>query len=166
MMFWSCQPVWVSYASYTGSQQVCLLLLINNSVCVGCQPSVLLYLWTLCLTVQHITCIKESGTTVICKTYRQTDCQMTTRDLYNNTTATADNYMQSNQTLWQQISQWPVMVNPVWNDAGYPLLASTTPTAACSELNSTSDCVKFPFTHFMKILNKSLFNSGNITCNN
>lgn len=58
------------------------------------------------------------------------------------------------------------MVNPVWNDAGYPLLASTTPTAACSELNSTSDCVKFPFTHFMKILNKSLFNSGNITCNN
>jgi len=62
-------------------------------------------------------------------------------------------------------SCWPVMVNPVWNDSGYPRLASTTPTAACSELNTTSDCDNFPFTHFMKMLNKSLFNSGSITCN-
>ena len=57
----------------------------------------------------------------------------------------------------------PVMVNPVWNDAGYPLLASTTPTAARSELNFTSDCDNFPLTQLIKILNKSLCNSGNIT---
>ena len=59
-----------------------------------------------------------------------------------------------------------MIVNPVWNEAGYPLLASTTPTAARSQQNSTSDCDSSPFTHFMQISNKSLFNNGNITCNN
>jgi len=69
-------------------------------------------------------------------------------------------------TVLKHTSHRPVIVNPVWNDAGYPWLASTTPTAEWSELNTTSDCDNSPFTHFMKMLNKSLFNRGSITYNN